>query len=157
MPRWKFLLLLELLEWHWYKGKLTAVASLKSSPNQITSKMWWVEYQESKMVTVLLLFVAIFIPPVPVAVRVKFHGHFWLNILLWICGWIPGRSRIADYFAAERIFISFAASYMHLRYHSCLVYHTCKASTRSGGGERHGHARASDGNQTRNSCLMHLK
>jgi len=37
---------------------------------------------------ILLLVVAFFIPPVAVALVRGFGFHFWLNILLWICGFL---------------------------------------------------------------------
>ncbi len=57
-----------------------------------------VEYRESRGVTALLLILALFIPPIPVFIRVRLHWHFWLNILLWILGWIPGNNTIDRYF-----------------------------------------------------------
>ncbi|KAH8083309.1 hypothetical protein BXZ70DRAFT_1012158 [Cristinia sonorae] len=39
---------------------------------------------------VLLYFLAIFVPPVPVFFKRGFAADFWINILLWFLGWIPG-------------------------------------------------------------------
>jgi len=39
---------------------------------------------------VLLYFVALFIPPVPVVLKRGLGADFCINILLWILGWIPG-------------------------------------------------------------------
>ncbi|KAI0795691.1 hypothetical protein C8Q75DRAFT_803556 [Abortiporus biennis] len=39
---------------------------------------------------VLLYFIAIFIPPLPVFFKRGLAADFWINILLWILGWIPG-------------------------------------------------------------------
>jgi len=33
---------------------------------------------------------ALLLPPVGVAMQVGFTGHFWLNILLTVLGYIPG-------------------------------------------------------------------
>jgi len=33
---------------------------------------------------------AIIFPPLGVFLEVGFKGHFWLNILLTLCGFIPG-------------------------------------------------------------------
>ncbi|KIP09799.1 hypothetical protein PHLGIDRAFT_66961, partial [Phlebiopsis gigantea 11061_1 CR5-6] len=37
---------------------------------------------------VFLYFLAIFVPPL--AVFFSTSAHFWINILLWVLGWIPG-------------------------------------------------------------------
>ncbi|KAF8338654.1 hypothetical protein F5887DRAFT_982256 [Amanita rubescens] len=39
---------------------------------------------------VLLYIIAIFIPPLPVFLKRGIGSDFWINILLWILGWIPG-------------------------------------------------------------------
>ncbi|KAI0246179.1 UPF0057-domain-containing protein [Lactifluus subvellereus] len=39
---------------------------------------------------VLLYFLAIFIPPLPVFFKRACHADLWINIALWILGWIPG-------------------------------------------------------------------
>lgn len=36
------------------------------------------------------IIVAIFIPPLGVALEVGFTGQFWLNILLTLLGYLPG-------------------------------------------------------------------
>lgn len=38
----------------------------------------------------ILLIIAIFLPPLGVFLQVGFGGHFWLSILLTLFGWIPG-------------------------------------------------------------------
>lgn len=38
----------------------------------------------------LKIILAILLPPVGVFLQVGFGGHFWLNILLTILGYIPG-------------------------------------------------------------------
>ncbi|KAL0210965.1 hypothetical protein P9112_009263 [Eukaryota sp. TZLM1-RC] len=41
--------------------------------------------------TILLLIVAIILPPLAVALNGDFlNGKFWLNVLLTILGWLPG-------------------------------------------------------------------
>jgi len=40
--------------------------------------------------TFLMLLLAIILPPLPVAIKMGLSGHFWLNVLLTILGWIPG-------------------------------------------------------------------
>jgi uncharacterized membrane protein YqaE (UPF0057 family) len=42
------------------------------------------------LVTIVLLIVAIFLPPLAVFFRVGIRGPFWLNIILTILGWLPG-------------------------------------------------------------------
>ncbi|GAM21016.1 hypothetical protein SAMD00019534_041910, partial [Acytostelium subglobosum LB1] len=37
-----------------------------------------------------LIIVAIIFPPLAALIAVGCSGHFWLNILLTILGWIPG-------------------------------------------------------------------
>lgn len=39
---------------------------------------------------ILRIIVAILLPPLGVFMQVGFGGAFWLNILLTICGYIPG-------------------------------------------------------------------
>ncbi|WWD19571.1 hypothetical protein CI109_104032 [Kwoniella shandongensis] len=39
---------------------------------------------------VLLYFVALFIPPIPVFLKAGIGAQLLINILLWILGWIPG-------------------------------------------------------------------
>jgi len=36
-----------------------------------------------------LFLLAIFVPPFAVFLKCGCRGHFWLNIILWICGCIP--------------------------------------------------------------------
>ncbi|MCB1787931.1 MAG: YqaE/Pmp3 family membrane protein [Chromatiaceae bacterium] len=38
----------------------------------------------------LKIILAILLPPVGVASEVGFSGHFWLNILLTLLGYVPG-------------------------------------------------------------------
>lgn len=38
----------------------------------------------------LKIILAILLPPVGVFVEVGFKGHFWLNILLTLLGYVPG-------------------------------------------------------------------
>lgn len=38
----------------------------------------------------LRILVAILLPPLGVFLQVGFRGHFWLNIVLTIMGYIPG-------------------------------------------------------------------
>ena len=38
----------------------------------------------------LRIVIAILLPPVGVFLQVGFGGAFWLNILLTLCGYIPG-------------------------------------------------------------------
>lgn len=39
---------------------------------------------------VIRIILSVIIPPVGVFLQVGFGGHFWLNILLTILGYIPG-------------------------------------------------------------------
>ncbi|GAA95088.1 uncharacterized protein L969DRAFT_18886 [Mixia osmundae IAM 14324] len=39
---------------------------------------------------ILLYFLAIFVPPISVFVKRGCHADFWINVLLFILGWIPG-------------------------------------------------------------------
>jgi uncharacterized membrane protein YqaE (UPF0057 family) len=39
---------------------------------------------------ILLYILALFIPPLPVFFERGLHADFWINIVLWILGWIPG-------------------------------------------------------------------
>ncbi|KAF8908614.1 hypothetical protein CPB84DRAFT_1674306 [Gymnopilus junonius] len=39
---------------------------------------------------VFLYFIAIFIPPLTVFIKRGCAADFWINICLWILGWIPG-------------------------------------------------------------------
>lgn len=39
---------------------------------------------------ILRIIIAILLPPLGVFLQVGFGGHFWLNILLTLLGYIPG-------------------------------------------------------------------
>ncbi|PWN36266.1 UPF0057-domain-containing protein [Meira miltonrushii] len=39
---------------------------------------------------VLLYFLAIFLPPVPVFIKTGCSANFWINILLCFLAWLPG-------------------------------------------------------------------
>ena len=39
---------------------------------------------------VIRILIAIFLPPVGVFLQVGLGLHFWLNILLTLCGYVPG-------------------------------------------------------------------
>ena len=39
---------------------------------------------------ILRIIIAILLPPLGVFMQVGFGGAFWLNILLTLCGYIPG-------------------------------------------------------------------
>ncbi|KDQ60297.1 hypothetical protein JAAARDRAFT_32678 [Jaapia argillacea MUCL 33604] len=44
----------------------------------------------SPMSDILLYFIALFIPPIPVFLKTGCGVDLLINILLWILGWIPG-------------------------------------------------------------------
>ena len=46
--------------------------------------------QASSTPDVLLYFLAIFLPPVPVFIKRGCAADFWINVALFILGWIPG-------------------------------------------------------------------
>ena len=39
---------------------------------------------------IIKILLAILLPPVGVFLEVGFGLHFWLNIILTLCGWVPG-------------------------------------------------------------------
>lgn len=39
---------------------------------------------------IILILLAIFLPPVAAFIKVGLGGHFWLNILLTLCFGLPG-------------------------------------------------------------------
>lgn len=39
---------------------------------------------------ILLLLLALILPPIPVLIKVGCAGHFWLNVLLTLLGYLPG-------------------------------------------------------------------
>lgn len=39
---------------------------------------------------IVRLIIAIILPPLGVFLQVGIKGHFWLNIVLTICGYLPG-------------------------------------------------------------------
>ncbi|WP_373083632.1 YqaE/Pmp3 family membrane protein [Zhongshania sp.] len=39
---------------------------------------------------IIRIIFAIFLPPVGVFLQVGFGKHFWLNIILTLCGYLPG-------------------------------------------------------------------
>lgn len=46
--------------------------------------------EPSTFVDILRILLAIVLPPVGVLLQVGLGMHFWLNILLTLCGYIPG-------------------------------------------------------------------
>lgn len=46
--------------------------------------------QDSLIGDLLKILLAVILPPVGVFLEVGFGGHFWLNILLTILGFLPG-------------------------------------------------------------------
>ncbi len=46
--------------------------------------------QEPPATDVLRIIIAILLPPLGVFLQVGIGGHFWLNILLTILGYVPG-------------------------------------------------------------------
>ncbi|KZT10532.1 UPF0057-domain-containing protein [Laetiporus sulphureus 93-53] len=44
----------------------------------------------SPMSDVMLYFLALFIPPLAVFFKRGLTADFWINVCLWILGWIPG-------------------------------------------------------------------
>lgn len=49
-----------------------------------------VKPQSSTIADVLRIILAIILPPVGVLLQVGLGMHFWLNILLTLCGYVPG-------------------------------------------------------------------
>jgi uncharacterized membrane protein YqaE (UPF0057 family) len=39
---------------------------------------------------VIKIIIAIFLPPAAAALQVGITTHFWINLLLTLCGWLPG-------------------------------------------------------------------
>ena len=39
---------------------------------------------------IIKIILAIFLPPLAAALQVGITTHFWINLILWILGWIPG-------------------------------------------------------------------
>jgi len=52
-------------------------------------------------VEIIKIIIAILLPPLGVFMQVGFGGAFWLNILLTLCGYIPGMVH-AVYIIAKR-------------------------------------------------------
>lgn len=42
------------------------------------------------MWTILLIILAIFLPPLAVFLMVGFGAHFWINLILTLLFWLPG-------------------------------------------------------------------
>jgi uncharacterized membrane protein YqaE (UPF0057 family) len=42
------------------------------------------------MWTILLIVLAIFLPPLTAFLVVGFGTHFWINLILTLLGWLPG-------------------------------------------------------------------
>lgn len=47
-------------------------------------------YQRPTIMDIIRIIIAILLPPLGVFLQVGFGGHFWLNILLTLLGYIPG-------------------------------------------------------------------
>jgi uncharacterized membrane protein YqaE (UPF0057 family) len=51
----------------------------------------WARYQlGAELMDLIKIIFAILLPPLGVFMQVGFAGAFWLNILLTLCGYIPG-------------------------------------------------------------------
>ena len=46
--------------------------------------------QQSVVADILRIILAVLLPPVGVLLQVGLGMHFWLNIVLTLCGYIPG-------------------------------------------------------------------
>lgn len=46
--------------------------------------------QDGLPVDIIRIIIAIFIPPLAVFTQVGLGKHFWINLLLTLCGWLPG-------------------------------------------------------------------
>lgn len=46
--------------------------------------------EESSMSTVLLVIIAIFLPPLTVYLKTRSLGQTLLNVVLWLIFWLPG-------------------------------------------------------------------
>jgi len=49
-----------------------------------------IQPQSSTIADILRIILAIILPPVGVLMQVGLGMHFWLNIVLTLCGYIPG-------------------------------------------------------------------
>jgi len=61
-----------------------------ANTNHVTTHPPATKNKVSSNYDVLLYFVALFVPPVPVLLKRGPGADFCINILLWIFGWIPG-------------------------------------------------------------------
>jgi len=61
-----------------------------TNTNHVTTHPPATRSKVSSNYDVLLYFVALFVPPVPVLLKRGPGADFCINILLWIFGWIPG-------------------------------------------------------------------
>lgn len=43
------------------------------------------------MMTLLMVLLAIFLPPLAVGLKVGFTKHFWINLVLCLLFWVPGQ------------------------------------------------------------------
>lgn len=68
-------------------GSIPFSSSPQSKRRSRTNKM---PSQVSPTSDVILYFLAIFIPPIPVFMKRACGADLLINILLWILGWIPG-------------------------------------------------------------------
>ncbi|ETW76020.1 stress-induced hydrophobic peptide [Heterobasidion irregulare TC 32-1] len=68
-------------------GSIPFSSSPQSKRRSRTNKM---PSQVSSTSDVILYFLAIFIPPIPVFMKRACGADLLINILLWILGWIPG-------------------------------------------------------------------
>lgn len=59
-----------------------------NSPPDVDRHLW--SNGKPVIVDVIRILIAIILPPVGVFLQVGFGLHFWLNILLTLCGYVPG-------------------------------------------------------------------
>jgi uncharacterized membrane protein YqaE (UPF0057 family) len=60
----------------------------KQARRTLTRRLW--SNGEPVIVDVVRILIAIILPPVGVFLQVGLGLHFWLNILLTLCGYVPG-------------------------------------------------------------------
>ena len=65
------------------------VASALELPNASPVRQG-VNRESAAPVDIVRIIIAILLPPLGVFLQVGFGGHFWLNILLTLLGYIPG-------------------------------------------------------------------
>jgi uncharacterized membrane protein YqaE (UPF0057 family) len=72
------------------RGPASLLCRVRNAPAVETFDVQRNREQDGYLVDIIRIIIAIFIPPLAVFTQVGLGKHFWINLLLTLCGWLPG-------------------------------------------------------------------